>query len=165
MVGNGYSAKDQNHNLARNLNGLDLRLLHFHLRNSHSENTILHGSLNLIHLSILRKPKPPQELSAATLHSMPRVFLFFLLHFPLSAYLEHLSSSTSTFTSSLLSPGRSALNTWASGVSFQSTWALTKAEVSLQTEVQIEWEILNGSQISSKNGLICCFGGYQRSLE
>ncbi|MQM03126.1 hypothetical protein Taro_035901 [Colocasia esculenta] len=39
-------------------------------------------------------------------------------------------SSTSTFTSSLLTPGRSALNTWASGVSFQSTRALAKAEVS-----------------------------------
>ena len=39
--------------------------------------------------SIFRKPKLPQELAAATLHSMPRLFLLFLLHFPLSAYLEH----------------------------------------------------------------------------
>ncbi|KAK7849180.1 hypothetical protein CFP56_003412 [Quercus suber] len=36
-----------------------------------------------------RKPKPPQEFAATTLHSMPRVFLLFLLHLPLSAYLQH----------------------------------------------------------------------------
>ncbi|KAJ6790977.1 18.1 kDa class I heat shock protein-like isoform X1 [Iris pallida] len=41
-----------------------------------------------------------------------------------------LPSSTSTFTSSFLIPGRSALNTWASGVSFQSKLVLAKAEVS-----------------------------------
>ncbi|CAL9195902.1 unnamed protein product [Musa hybrid cultivar] len=40
-------------------------------------------------------------------------------------------SSTSTFSSSFLSPGRSALKTCASGVSFQSTRAPTKAEDSL----------------------------------
>ncbi|CAL9057003.1 unnamed protein product, partial [Musa banksii] len=39
-------------------------------------------------------------------------------------------SSTSTLTSSFLSPGRSAVNTWASGVSFQSTRAALKAEAS-----------------------------------
>ena len=81
--------KDHDHNLAKNLDGLDIRLLHLYLRNRHSENTILHCSLNLIHLSILRKPKPPQELAAAMLHSMPCLFLLFLLHFPLCAYLEH----------------------------------------------------------------------------
>ena len=41
-----------------------------------------------------------------------------------------MSSSTSIFTSSFLSPERSALNTWASRVSFQSIRVLTKAEVS-----------------------------------
>ena len=42
-----------------------------------------------------------------------------------------LPSSTSTFTSSFFSPGKSALNTCASGVSFQSTRALAKVETSL----------------------------------
>uniref|UniRef100_A0A8R7U7S9 Uncharacterized protein n=1 Tax=Triticum urartu TaxID=4572 RepID=A0A8R7U7S9_TRIUA len=41
-----------------------------------------------------------------------------------------LPSSTSTFTSSFLSPGTSALNTCASGVSFQSIRAPAKAAVS-----------------------------------
>uniref|UniRef100_A0A453L0F8 Uncharacterized protein n=1 Tax=Aegilops tauschii subsp. strangulata TaxID=200361 RepID=A0A453L0F8_AEGTS len=42
-----------------------------------------------------------------------------------------LPSSTSTLTSSFLTPGRSALKTCASGVSFQSTRALANAAVSL----------------------------------
>ncbi|KAJ7947013.1 Proline transporter 1 [Quillaja saponaria] len=41
-----------------------------------------------------------------------------------------LSSSISILTSSFLSPGRSALNTWASGVSFQSIRVFAKAEFS-----------------------------------
>ncbi|CAN1150642.1 hypothetical protein LINPERPRIM_LOCUS18089, partial [Linum perenne] len=40
------------------------------------------------------------------------------------------SSSTSTLTSSFFSPGMSALNTCASGVSFQSILVFTKAEFS-----------------------------------
>lgn len=41
-----------------------------------------------------------------------------------------LPSSTSTFTSSFFSPGRSALNTWALGVSFQSIRVFAIAAVS-----------------------------------
>ncbi|KVI11914.1 hypothetical protein Ccrd_009654, partial [Cynara cardunculus var. scolymus] len=66
-----------------------------------------------------------------------------------------LSSSTSTFTSSFLIPGRSALKTCASGVSFQSTRVFTKAEVSLQESDPDEvgkGKSLNGSQISMANG-------------
>ncbi|KAJ9548312.1 hypothetical protein OSB04_020855 [Centaurea solstitialis] len=66
-----------------------------------------------------------------------------------------LSSSTSTFTSSFLIPGRSALNTCASGVSFQSTRVFTKAEVSLEAsneEVGLKGKSLKGSQISILNG-------------
>ncbi|GJN33337.1 hypothetical protein PR202_gb21928 [Eleusine coracana subsp. coracana] len=43
-------------------------------------------------------------------------------------------SSTSTFTSSFFTPGRSALNTCASGVSFQSTRAAANAAVSSPEE-------------------------------
>ncbi|BAS70261.1 Os01g0136050, partial [Oryza sativa Japonica Group] len=53
---------------------------------------------------------------------------FSLLRCPLIT--STLPSSTSTFTSSFLTPGRSALKTCDSGVSFQSTRALAKAAVS-----------------------------------
>ena len=59
-----------------------------------------------------------------------------------------LPSSTSTFTSSFFSPGRSALKTWASGVSFQSIRALANEEVSC-TEVKSPSK---GSHMSRENG-------------
>ncbi|CAI9772958.1 unnamed protein product [Fraxinus pennsylvanica] len=67
-------------------------------------------------------------------------------------------SSTSTLTSSFLSPGRSALKTWASGVSFQPMQALENAEVlrpelwTLATELE-KGKSSKGSQISKDNGL------------
>jgi hypothetical protein len=73
----------------RNFNGFHLRLLHLLLGNCDSKNPILHGSLHLLHLHIFRRPEPPHELPAASLHPMPRVVLVFLLHIPLSADLEH----------------------------------------------------------------------------
>ncbi|WRX33570.1 hypothetical protein QQP08_026057 [Theobroma cacao] len=57
--------------------------------NSHSEHSIFHGSLNLIHLGILRQSEPPHELATATFHTMPSVVLVFLLYIPLSTYLKH----------------------------------------------------------------------------
>uniref|UniRef100_A0A453DUE9 Uncharacterized protein n=1 Tax=Aegilops tauschii subsp. strangulata TaxID=200361 RepID=A0A453DUE9_AEGTS len=54
---------------------------------------------------------------------------FSLLRSPLTT--STLPSSTSTLTSSFFTPGRSALKTCASGVSFQSTRALANAAVSL----------------------------------
>ncbi|KAK7858684.1 hypothetical protein CFP56_010428 [Quercus suber] len=131
--------RDQNHNLARNLNGLDIRLLRLHLRDCHSEDTILHCSLDLIHLSILRKPKPPQELATATLHSMPRVFLLFLLHFPLSAYLEHSIIFNFNLHFLFVEPRK---------ISFEHMgfWGL------LPIHTDENGKSLNGSQISSENG-------------
>ena len=66
-------------------------------------------------------------------------------------------SSISTFTSSFLIPGRSALNTWASGVSFQSMRVLAKAEVSRAEEGTLARELENGkpskgSQTSKEKG-------------
>ena len=55
-----------------------------------------------------------------------------------------LPSSTSTFTSSFFTPGRSTLKTWASGVSFQSIRVLAKAEVSPIVLGMLEREVLNG---------------------
>uniref|UniRef100_A0A7C9D9Y3 Uncharacterized protein n=1 Tax=Opuntia streptacantha TaxID=393608 RepID=A0A7C9D9Y3_OPUST len=69
-----------------------------------------------------------------------------------------LPSSTSTFTSSFLTPGRSTLNTWASGVSFQSTLVLTNCDVSRAAELGCTLERAedknpsNGSQTSRENG-------------
>uniref|UniRef100_A0A8R7U7Q6 Uncharacterized protein n=1 Tax=Triticum urartu TaxID=4572 RepID=A0A8R7U7Q6_TRIUA len=70
-----------------------------------------------------------------------------------------LPSSTSTFTSSFFSPGTSALNTCASGVSFQSMRAPAKAAVS---ELVVRGKMLplpepkgkpsKGSQRSSEKG-------------
>ncbi|KAJ8639059.1 hypothetical protein MRB53_015753 [Persea americana] len=65
--------------------------------------------------------------------------------------------SSSTFTSSFFRPGRSALKTWASGVSFQSIWALANAEVSLPKLELVRALLLNGkprngSQMSSEKG-------------
>ncbi|ONI00067.1 hypothetical protein PRUPE_6G066000 [Prunus persica] len=56
--------------------------------NSHTQNPILHCSLNLLYLRILWKLKPPQELAAAALHSLPFVVLVHLLYIPLSNDLK-----------------------------------------------------------------------------
>ncbi|CAN1150643.1 hypothetical protein LINPERPRIM_LOCUS18089 [Linum perenne] len=81
----------QNHalNLARDLNRLNIRLLNLGLGHSNSQHTVLHRRLNLLHLRILRQPKPPHELPAAPLHPVPRIVLVLLLHVPLPAYLQH----------------------------------------------------------------------------
>ena len=68
-----------------------------------------------------------------------------------------LPSSTSTFTSSFFNPGRSALKTWASGVSFQSMRALVKAEVSRVEEGTLARGVVKGnpskgSQMSREKG-------------
>ncbi|KAL6974997.1 hypothetical protein U1Q18_052803 [Sarracenia purpurea var. burkii] len=60
------------------------------------------------------------------------------------------SSSISTFTSSFFSPGRSALNTWASGVSFQSTRVFANAEFSRENSGN--GRFLKGSQTSREKG-------------
>ena len=64
-----------------------------------------------------------------------------------------LSSSIWTFTSSFLRPGRSALKTWASGVSFQSMRVLTKAEFSSRgKEGEGKGKSFKGSQTSREKG-------------
>ncbi|KAF4374289.1 hypothetical protein F8388_002187 [Cannabis sativa] len=73
------------------LNRFDIRLFDFLLGNSDSQHSILHCSLHLIYLRILRQPEPPEELPAAAFHPVPRVVLVFLLHIPLSADLQHSS--------------------------------------------------------------------------
>ncbi|RYR65596.1 hypothetical protein Ahy_A03g011517 isoform E [Arachis hypogaea] len=49
-------------------------------------------------------------------------------------------------------PGRSALNTCASGVSFQSTRVFTNAEFSEEVRELGNWKSLKGSQTSRENG-------------
>ncbi|CAN1167061.1 hypothetical protein LINPERPRIM_LOCUS34581 [Linum perenne] len=73
----------------RDLNSLDLRLLNLHLRHRHRQHAVLHRRLHLLHLRILRQPKPPHELPAAPLNSVPRIVLILLLHVPLPADLQH----------------------------------------------------------------------------
>ncbi|TYJ05175.1 hypothetical protein E1A91_A12G146500v1, partial [Gossypium mustelinum] len=73
----------------RNLDGFDIRFLHFLLRNSYCKNPIIHGSFHLIHLHVLRQPEPPHELPTATFKPVPGVVLVFLLHIPLTTDLKH----------------------------------------------------------------------------
>ena len=75
--------------LACNLNRLHIRLLNLHLRNTNSKHSILHPRFHLIHLSILRQPKPSEKTTLASLNAMPGIILVFLLNFPLSTYLQN----------------------------------------------------------------------------
>ena len=70
-----------------------------------------------------------------------------------------LPSSNSTLTSSFFRPGRSALKTWASGVSFQSMRVLANAVVSLANSdrgadmaVLVKGKSWKGSQMSREKG-------------
>ncbi|MCI21728.1 hypothetical protein A2U01_0042898, partial [Trifolium medium] len=96
--------------------------------------------------------EPPQEFSTATLHAIPFIILVFFLNTPLSANLKN----SIIFTSSFLSPGRSDLDTCASGVSFQSTRVLTNAEFSRGNEAESaelgNGKSFKGSQTSRENG-------------
>ncbi|KAK6935887.1 hypothetical protein RJ641_032917 [Dillenia turbinata] len=73
----------------RDINRLDLRLLLFLLWNSDGEHAILHASLHVIHLGILRKAEAAEELTTAALDAMPRVSLLLLLSALLSTDLEN----------------------------------------------------------------------------
>ncbi|KAM1294345.1 hypothetical protein ACFX13_014705 [Malus domestica] len=73
----------------RDFNGSDVGLLLLRLWNSHTQNSILHGRINLIDPCILRKLKPPQELATVPFHSVPLVVLVRILYVPLSADLKH----------------------------------------------------------------------------
>jgi len=109
---------------------LGIWFLDFLLGHSDSKHPLFHTSLDLICLEILRQFEPSQELATATFNTMPLSFLSSFSTFLSPLTWSTLSSSISTFTSSFLSPGRSALNTWASGVSVQSMRVLTRAEFS-----------------------------------
>ncbi|KAK2966430.1 hypothetical protein RJ640_025978 [Escallonia rubra] len=64
-----------------------MALLHV-LGNSDSQHAVLHGSLHLIHLRVIRQPEAAEEPAAAPLHAVPPVVLLFLLPVPLPADLE-----------------------------------------------------------------------------
>ncbi|KAB2017935.1 hypothetical protein ERO13_D08G180101v2 [Gossypium hirsutum] len=75
--------------LTRNLNGFEIRFLHFLFRNGNSNDPIFHGSFHLFHLHVFWQPEPPHELPTATFNPVPSVVLVFLLKFPFSADLKH----------------------------------------------------------------------------
>jgi len=122
--------------LAGNLDGLDLGLLDLLLGHGDGEHAVLHGGLDLLRLGVLRQPEPAQELAAAAFHPVPPVVLLLLLLLRSPLIWSTLPSSTSTFTSSFFSPGTSALNTWALGVSFQSMRAPANAAASESEEMR-----------------------------
>ncbi|RDX65856.1 hypothetical protein CR513_55442, partial [Mucuna pruriens] len=73
----------------RDIYGLYIRFLNLLFGNSDSENPIFHRSFNLIYFGIIWQSEPPHELATASLHTMPRIFLVFLLNVPLSTYLKN----------------------------------------------------------------------------
>ncbi|RWR97320.1 hypothetical protein CKAN_02674800 [Cinnamomum micranthum f. kanehirae] len=161
-------------NSRRDINGFDVWLLHLLLRHCNSEHPILHSSFHLIHFGVLWQPESPKELAAAPLNAVPLAFFSScsLLLSPLIC--RTLPSSSSTFTSSFFRPGRSALNTWASGVSFQSIRALANADVSLRrlglvSPLLLNGKSWNGSQMSREGiedvGPLAEEAGNERHLE
>ncbi|QHN91667.1 17.3 kDa class I heat shock protein [Arachis hypogaea] len=66
-----------------------LRPLLFNLRDSYGQHAILHSCPDLIHISILGQPEPPNELARTSLHAVPPVILLLLLPAPLTTYLQH----------------------------------------------------------------------------
>ncbi|ESQ51460.1 hypothetical protein EUTSA_v10017313mg [Eutrema salsugineum] len=81
--------KKRERNLTGDLNRFDISFLRLRFRHSHSQNSILHRSFHLIHLHILRQPKPPRKLPTRSLHTVPRVVLILLLHVSLSTDLQN----------------------------------------------------------------------------
>ncbi|KAL4587676.1 hypothetical protein LXL04_000549 [Taraxacum kok-saghyz] len=73
---------------SKDLNGLDIRLLHFFLGHGNREHSVFHGCFHLIHLSILRQPEPSGELPAAAFDSMPCIVFIFFLHISLATDLK-----------------------------------------------------------------------------
>ncbi|MCD7454220.1 hypothetical protein HAX54_023975 [Datura stramonium] len=136
--------------LTRDLNGLDIRLLRLFLWNGNSEHSILHGRLNLVHLSVLRKSESSHKF-ASSLHAMPSIILIFLLHVPLSADLKNPIVFDLHFYFLLLKPWEISLEHIGLGVSFQSTRVLANAEVSPELETGNP-NSLNGSNTSIENG-------------
>lgn len=129
--------------LTRDLNGLGFRLLLLvQFRDSHGYHSIF--SMLAFTSSILAfsgkrnlRRKLPWLLSSRCHCSF--FSSFSLLLCPLIWRI--LPSSTSTLTSSFFTPGRSALKTWVSGVSFQSILAITNAEVSRAVAGQLATEL------------------------
>lgn len=94
---------------AADLDGLDVGLLNFLLGDSHSEDAVLHGGLDLVNLGVLRQPEPPEELAAAPLHAVPLVVLLLLLLVPLAADLKDPAFLHLHFHLLLLHPGEVGL--------------------------------------------------------
>ncbi|ERM96950.1 hypothetical protein AMTR_s00074p00154530 [Amborella trichopoda] len=131
--------------------------------NSYSENPTLHGC---VHPSTFAFSG-----SLNLLRNLPWL-LSTLCHLSIFSSISFLAplihstspSSNSTLTSSFLSPGRSALNTWALSVSFQLNIAFEKAEAAESLGLKSEKEEMvfvlkgegkkpsKGSQMSREKG-------------
>ncbi|GER39512.1 5-hydroxytryptamine receptor 2A [Striga asiatica] len=75
--------------MGRDVDGLDLRLLHLLFRHRHSQHAVLHSRLHLIKLGILRQTETAEELAGTPLHTVPPVVLLHLLLAPLPTNLQH----------------------------------------------------------------------------
>ena len=106
-------------------------------------------NLHLEQLDVKTTFETPHKLATASLNTMPHVILVFLLYLPLSTNPNHSVIFDLDFHFLLVEPRRSAFNTCASGVSFQSIRMLTKAEFSLEIWVG---KSLSGSHTFRENG-------------
>ncbi|KAK3031073.1 hypothetical protein RJ639_035104 [Escallonia herrerae] len=91
MIGIGWAFLEEQFSfplMARNVDGFNNRLLRLLLGDSDSQHAVLHGSLHLIHLRVLRQPEPSEETAAAPLHAVPHIGCLFLLLVPLPADLQ-----------------------------------------------------------------------------
>ncbi|KAL2525784.1 Uncharacterized protein Adt_10838 [Abeliophyllum distichum] len=81
-------------------------LLHFIPRQTNSQHTVFHTSLNLIHLGIFQQPEPVKELVTDRLQAMPLVVLLLLLFALLSPYLKQSTVFNFHLNLFLLQPGK-----------------------------------------------------------
>eukprot|EP01018_Ginkgo_biloba_P017616 Gb_37649 [translate_table: standard] len=74
---------------ARDFNGFDPGFRFRLFRHCHSQHSVLHGSLNLFYLGIIRQSETAKEASPRTFNAMPFLILLFFFLTAFSGYLQN----------------------------------------------------------------------------